>query len=324
MIIFLPDRLDSICGRRIQSRSSSHQDHQCDDHLADSFEGSECLLCCKPLPGINRVRDVHHKHGASGVGVQPVPDDAAPHPALIGVSRSAWQCASAFWATLGWQARINVFVRGISDVLSARQGIAVWVLLDEYRQPTEPELLVPCTPDPSLPIDVHVGTDHANEQTSGTVFAHFVALTFPRVALLRRALPRPSPSPVSTLSSVSRLDCPSLSFDLTFRGLHRPGLEVLSRSRYFLLTHGFPPSSSASADLNCRPCPATSHTSDAAASLARNRCTSRLSLATADLAGPTHGLTLGKVGRLNCTGRLLAGRRRRSRQTGSPTRSNIA
>jgi hypothetical protein len=175
-----------------------------------------------------------------------------------------------------------------------------------------------------LPIDVHVGTDHANEQTSGTVFAHFVALTFPRVALLRRALPRPSPSPVSTLSSVSRLDCPSLSFDLTFRGLHRPGLEVLSRSRYFLLTHGFPPSSSASADLNCRPCPATSHTSDAAASLARNRCTSRLSLATADLAGPTHGLTLGKVGRLNCTGRLLAGRRRRSRQTGSPTRSNIA
>jgi hypothetical protein len=324
MIIFLPDRLDGICGRRIQSRSSSHQDHQCDDHLAGSFEGPDVFFTASPLPGINRVRDVHHKHGASGVGVQPMPDDAAPHPALIGVSRSPWQCASAFWATLGWQARVNVLVWGISDVFRARQGIAVWVLLDEYRQPTEPELLVPCTPDASLPIDVHVGADHANEQTSGTVFAHFVALALPRVALLRRALPQPSPSLVSTLFSASRLDCPSLSFDLAFRGLHGPGLEVLSRSHYFLLTHGFPPSSSASADLNCCPCPATSHTSDAAASLARDRCTSELSLAAAALAGPTHGLTVCKVGRLSCTGRLLAGPRRRWRRTGSPTRSNIA
>jgi hypothetical protein len=36
-------------------------------------------------------------------------------------------------------------------------------------------LLVSCTPEASLPIDVHVGADHPNEQPSGTVFAHFAA-----------------------------------------------------------------------------------------------------------------------------------------------------
>jgi hypothetical protein len=294
--------------------------------MVGSLAGSDVFIYCNPLPGINRVRDVHHKHGAFGVGVQPLSDDAAPHPAVIGVSRSPWQCASAFWATPGWQARVNVLVRGVSDVLRARQGIAISVLLDEYRQPTEPELLVPCTPDASLPIDVHVGADHANEQTSGTVFAHLSALAFPSVALLRRGLPQPFPSLDSTLSSVSRLDCPSLSFHVAFRGLHGLGHDVLSRAQHFLLTHGFPPSSSARADLNSCPRPATTHASDAAASLARNRCTSWLSVAAAVLAlvGPTHGLTPGKGGRLGCTGRPLVGRRRRWRRTGSPSRSNIA
>jgi hypothetical protein len=37
------------------------------------------------------------------------------------------------------------------------------VLFDEYRQFAEPELPVPCTPDASLPIDVHIGADHPNE-----------------------------------------------------------------------------------------------------------------------------------------------------------------
>jgi hypothetical protein len=92
-------------------------------------------------------------------------------------------------------------------------------------------------------------------------------------------------------------------------------------SPHLLPTHGFPPSSSASADLNCCPRPATSHTSEAAASLARNRCRSRISVVAAALAGPTHG---GQVGRLSCTGRLLAGGRRRWRRTGLPNRSNIA
>jgi hypothetical protein len=92
-----------------------------------------------------------------------MPDDAAPDPALIGVSRTPWQRPAAFWTTLGWHARVNVRVRGISDVLRARQGIAVLVFLNEHRQPTESELLVPCTPGASLPIDVHVGADHPNE-----------------------------------------------------------------------------------------------------------------------------------------------------------------
>jgi hypothetical protein len=91
-----------------------------------------------------------------------------------------------------------------------------------------------------------------------------------------------------------------------------------------LLTHGFPPFSSANTDSNCCPRPAASHTSDAAASLARNRCTSRVSVAAAALAGPAHGLTVGTVGRLSCTGRLLAGRLCRWRWTGLPSRSNIA
>jgi hypothetical protein len=72
-----------------------------------------------------------------------------------------------------------VRVLGVSDVLRARQGLAVLVLLDEHRQPTEPELLVSRTPAASLPIDVHVGADHPNEQTSGTAFAHFAASAFP-------------------------------------------------------------------------------------------------------------------------------------------------
>jgi hypothetical protein len=68
---------------------------------------------------------------------------------------------------------------GISDELGARQGIAVSVLLNEHRQPTELELLVSRTSEASLPIDVHIGAYHPNEQTSGTVFAHFAALAFP-------------------------------------------------------------------------------------------------------------------------------------------------
>jgi len=107
-----------------------------------------------------------------------VPDDAAPRPAFIGVSRSPWKRPPAFWAALGWQAGVNVHVRGVSDVLGARQGIAVPVLLNEHRQPTEPELLVSRTPEASLPIDVHIGAYHPNEQT-GTVIAHFAALAFP-------------------------------------------------------------------------------------------------------------------------------------------------
>jgi hypothetical protein len=86
----------------------------------------------------------------------------APHPALIGISRSPWQRPPAFWATLG-RTRVEVRVWGVSDGLRARQGIAVLVLFDEHRQPTEPELLVPCTPCASLPIDVHIGTDQPNE-----------------------------------------------------------------------------------------------------------------------------------------------------------------
>jgi hypothetical protein len=152
-----------------------------------------------------------------------VPDDAAPGPAFIGVSRSPWQRSPAFWATLGWHAGVNLRVLGEFDIFRARQGIALRVHLDEYRQPTEPELLVPCTPDASLPIDVHVGADHPNEQTSGTVFAHFAALVFPSVILLCNDLLQPFPIMVCTLSSVSRLDCPSLSFDLACRGLAWPG-----------------------------------------------------------------------------------------------------
>ena len=185
---------------------------------------------------------------------------------------------------------------GISDELGARQGIAVPVLLNEHRQPTELELLVSRTPAASLPIDVHVGADHPNEQTSGSVFAHFAALVFPSVILLCNDLLQPFPIMICTLSSVSRLDCPSLTFDLACRGLHGPGFDALSRSQHLLLTHGFPPSSSASTDSNCCPRPATSHTSDAAASLARNSCTSRVSVVTAAQAGPTHGLTVGKAG----------------------------
>ena len=73
----------------------------------------------------------------------------------------------------------------------------------------------------------------------GTVFAHFAALAFPSVALLREGLPQPFPIMVCTLSSVSRLDCPSLSFDLALRGLHGPGFDVRNRSQHALLTHGF-------------------------------------------------------------------------------------
>jgi hypothetical protein len=120
------------------------------------------------------------------------------------------------------------------------------------------------------------------------------------------------------------VDCPSLSFDLACRGVHGPAFGVLSRSPHLLLTHGFPPSSSASADLNCCPRSATSHTWEAAASLAGNRCRSRISVVAAALAGPTRGLTVGKVGPLCCTGLLLAGGRRRWRWTGLPNRSNIA
>jgi hypothetical protein len=133
-----------------------------------------------------------------------VPDDAAPRPAFIGVSRSPWQRSPAFWATLGWHAGVKVRVLGVSDVLRARQGIPVLVLLDEHRQPTEPELLVSCIPDASLPIDVHVGADHPNEQTSGTVFAHFAALASPSVILLRKGLPQPFPIMVRTLSSIPK------------------------------------------------------------------------------------------------------------------------
>ena len=108
-------------------------------------------------------------------------------------------------AAPGWHARVNVRVWVVPDVLGARQGIAVLVILDQHRQPTEPELLVPCTPDASLPIDVHVGADHPNEQTFGSAFAHFAALAFPSAALLHEGLPQPSPIMVCTLSSISIL-----------------------------------------------------------------------------------------------------------------------
>jgi hypothetical protein len=49
------------------------------------------------------------------------------------------------------------------------------VLLDENRQPPEPELLVTGTLGTGLPIDVYVGADHPNEQASGIAFAHFIA-----------------------------------------------------------------------------------------------------------------------------------------------------
>ena len=105
---------------------------------------------------------------------------------------------------------------------------------------------------------------------------------------------------------------------------HGPCSQAPSRSQHLLQAHGFLPSSSASIESNCCPRPASSHTSDAASSLARNRCTSRLSVAAADLAGPTHGLIVGKVGRPRCTIRLLAGRRGRWRSTRFPYRSHIA
>jgi hypothetical protein len=212
--------------------------------------GVMASFCGDALPGIGRVRDIHHEDGAVGVGVQPAPDDTAPHPTVIGISRSRRQRPPAFWAALGWHARVNLRVRVVSDVLSARQGIAVLVFLDEHRQPTESELLVPCTPDASLPIDVHVGADHPNEQTSGTTFAHLAALAFPSVALLRKGFHSLSPIMVCTLSSISILHCPSLSFDLALRGLHGLGFEALSRSEHELLTHGPTPSGSASADPN--------------------------------------------------------------------------
>jgi hypothetical protein len=71
-------------------------------------------------------------------------------------------------------------------------------------------LLVSRTPDASVPIDVHIGADDPNEQTSGPVFAHFAALAFPSVIRLRKGLPQPFPITVCTLSSISKLDCPSL------------------------------------------------------------------------------------------------------------------
>ena len=158
-------------------------------------------LCGNPLPGISRVRDIHHKHGAFGVGVQPAPNDTAPHP-LIGISRSPRHRPPAFWAAAGWHVLVDVGVRVVSDVLRARQGIAVLIFLDKHRQPTEPELLVPCTSKASLPIDIHVSADHPNELTSGTAFAHLAALASPSVALPARALPQPFPIMVCTLSSV--------------------------------------------------------------------------------------------------------------------------
>jgi len=152
----------------------------------------------------------------------------------------------------------------------------------------------------------------------------FAALAFPSVILLCKGLPQPFPIMVCTLSIVSKPHYPWLRFDLALRGLHGPGFDMCSRSQHVLLTHGFPRSSSASADLNCCPRPATSHTSEAAASLARNRCTSRVSLIAAALAGPAQGLTVGKLGRFSCTGGPLAGRRSRWRWTGLPSRSNTA
>jgi hypothetical protein len=66
-------------------------------------------------------------------------------------------------------------VRRVSDAFRAGQGVTVLVLFDEHRQPPKPELLVPGTLGAGLPIDVHVGADHPNEQASGLAFAHFTA-----------------------------------------------------------------------------------------------------------------------------------------------------
>ena len=136
--------------------------------------GCHGLFRCNPLPGINRVRDVHHKDGAFGVCVKPVPDDVAP-PARR--HRSIVQPRAAPTRILGNAGLVDVRVLGVSDILCARQGIAILVFLDEHRQPTEPELPVPCTPGASLSIDVHVGADHPNEWTSGTVFCSFRRLS---------------------------------------------------------------------------------------------------------------------------------------------------
>jgi hypothetical protein len=65
------------------------------------------------------------------------------------------------------------------------------------------------------------------------MFAHFAALAFPSVALLREGLPQPFPIMVCTLSSVYRLDCPSLSFDFALHGLRGPAFDVRSRSQHF-------------------------------------------------------------------------------------------
>ena len=53
------------------------------------------------------------------------------------------------------------------------------VLFDEHWKAPKPEFLVSCTPGASLPIDVHVGADDPNEETSGTAFAHFATSAFP-------------------------------------------------------------------------------------------------------------------------------------------------
>jgi len=54
------------------------------------------------------------------------------------------------------------------------------------------------------------------------------------------------------------------------------------------------------------------------------RCSSRVSVVAAALAGPTQGLTVCEVGRFSCTVRLLPERRGRSSWIGLPNRSNIA
>ena len=156
---------------------------------------------------MSRVRDIYHKYGAFGAGVQPAPEDTAPHPTLIGISCSPWQHTPAFWAARCRRGRVKVRVRVVSDILGARQGIAVLVFLDEHWQSAEPELLVLCTPDASLPIDVHVGADHPNEQASGTAFAHFGALPSPALPCSARACHSLSPIMVCTLSSVRYFCC---------------------------------------------------------------------------------------------------------------------
>ena len=62
----------------------------------------------RPLPGMNGVRDVHHKDGAFGVRVQPAPDDAAPRPALIGVSRSPGNARPHFGQRWLWRCERRV------------------------------------------------------------------------------------------------------------------------------------------------------------------------------------------------------------------------